>query len=273
MAARRHTLETSLPSRPLRIQADVTRLVQVLVNLLNNAAKYSEEGSTIRLSVAAEDGSAVVRVIDPGAGIPERLLPKVFDLFTQDERSLDRSEGGLGIGLTVVKRITELHGGSVEAHSAGRGRGSTFTVRLPLHAAETTPEPPPARGHRASSMRCLIVEDNADAARMLEVALTLEGHEIQVAFDGASAVARAAAFRPDALILDIGLPGMNGYEVARAIRQLPGLADIVIVGVTGYGQAADYEHSRRAGFDAHLVKPIEIETLLDALAAGPKRAN
>ena len=271
MTARRQTLETTMPDGPLLIQADLTRMVQVLVNLLNNAAKYSDEGAKIRLSVTSEDGEAVLRVADSGAGIPNRLLPKIFDLFTQDERSLDRSQGGLGIGLTLVKQITELHGGTVEAHSAGRGRGSTFTVRLPLHDAERTPAPPPTRGHHASPKRCLVVEDNIDAAHMLEVALSLDGHQVQVAYDGMTAVETAQTFRPQAIVLDIGLPGMNGYDVARAIRLLPGLADVVIIGLTGYGQAADYEESLRAGFDAHLVKPTEIDTLLDALAAGRRR--
>ena len=271
IAARGQTLESFVPSVPLLIQADLTRLVQVLVNLLNNAAKYSDEGAAIRLSVTSEDGFAVLRVVDAGAGIPARLLPKVFDLFTQDERSLDRSQGGLGIGLTLVKQITELHGGTVEAHSAGRGQGSTFTVRLPLHDAERVQPHPRAGGGRTSPMRCLVVEDNTDAARMLEVALTLEGHEVMLAIDGVAAVETAAAFRPDAIVLDIGLPRMNGHEAAAAIRQLPGLADVVIIGLTGYGQAADYEQSRRAGFDAHLVKPVEIDTLLDALASGRRR--
>jgi PAS domain S-box-containing protein len=271
IASRRQTLESSMPAEPLLVQADLTRLVQVLVNLLNNAAKYSDEGTTIRLSVTSEDGLAVVRVADAGAGIPPRLLPKIFDLFTQDERSLDRSQGGLGIGLTLVKQITELHGGSVEAHSEGRGLGSTFTVRLPLHDSERPPLHPSARPDRTTPLRCLVVEDNADAARMLEVALTMEGHEVMLAADGVAAVETAAAFQPDVIVLDIGLPRMSGYEAAAAIRQLPGLADVVIIGLTGYGQAADYEQSRRAGFDAHLVKPVEIDTLLDALAAGRRR--
>lgn len=275
LAARRQQLESSVPAAPLLVQADVTRLVQVLVNLLNNASKFSDEGSTIRLSAASQGDSAVLRVEDRGAGIPARLLPKIFDLFTQDERSLDRSQGGLGIGLTLVKRITELHGGAVEAHSEGRGRGSTFTVKLPLHVPprDRRLQPQAAPTRPSTPQRCLIVEDNVDAARMLEVALTLEGHEVLVAFDGVSAVDMAAAFRPDVIVLDIGLPGMNGYDAANAIRQLPGQADVVIVGLTGYGQAADYEHSRRAGFDAHLVKPIEIDTLLNALAAGRRPAS
>ena len=268
-----HHLEVAVPSEPLLVQGDVTRLVQVLVNLLNNAAKYSDEGSTIRLTLEPEGGHAVLRVADTGTGITPHLLPKIFDLFVQDERTLDRSQGGLGVGLTLVKRITELHGGSVEAYSAGRGLGSTFTVRLPLEADERVPEPPRPHARRPDPLRCLIVEDNVDAARMLEVALRLEGHEVMVAFDGASAIDIAAAFRPEAIVLDIGLPRMNGYEAAAAIRQLPGLNDVIIVGVTGYGQSADYEQSSRAGFDAHLVKPIDTETLLDALATGRRRAG
>ena len=268
LEARQQRLETSASSEPLLVQGDLTRLVQVLVNLLHNAAKFSEPGATIRLSTNREDDWAVLRVADTGAGIPARLLPKIFDLFTQDERALDRSQGGLGIGLTLVKRITELHGGTVEAFSAGRGRGSTFTVRLPLHvsAGETVAPPALERTRPSRPLRCLVVEDNIDAARMLEMALTLEGHDVALAFDGPAAVTMAAAFRPDAIVLDIGLPGKNGYDAAHEIRQIPGLADIVIVGVTGYGQATDYERSRRAGFDAHLVKPVEVETLLNALA-------
>ena len=273
VARRHHHLQTSVPSEPLLVQGDVTRLVQVLVNLLNNAAKYSAEGATIRLTLESEGDTGVLRVSDTGPGIPHALLPKIFDLFIQGDRSLDRSPGGLGIGLTLVKRITELHGGSVEAYSAGPGQGSTFTVRLPLQVEHRAPDPPRAHARRPGPLRCLIVEDNVDAARMLEVALTLEGHEVMVAFDGPSAVEVAAAFRPEAIVLDIGLPRMNGYEVASAIRQLAGQNDVIIVGVTGYGQSTDYEQSGRAGFDAHLVKPVDTETLLDALATGRRRAG
>ena len=275
IAARRHALETSLADQTLLVHGDLTRLVQVLVNLLNNAAKYTNEAGTIRLSVSAEEGYAVLRVADTGLGIPARLLPKIFDLFTQDERGLDRAQGGLGVGLTLVKRITELHGGTVEAHSEGRGRGSTFTVRLPLqarhHAGRGKSVPPERRHHH--SLRCLVVEDNIDAARMLELALTLEGHEVKLAFDGSDAVTTAASFRPEAVVLDIGLPRMNGYDAARAIRQISGLDEVFIVAVTGYGQGPDYEHGRAAGFDAHLVKPIDIDTLLRTLAAGRQRGE
>lgn len=273
IAKRQHRLETSVPRDPLLVQGDVTRLVQVLVNLLNNAAKYSNEGATIRVDASEEGGHAVLRVVDTGAGIPPQLLPKIFDLFIQNERSLDRAPGGLGIGLTLVKRITELHGGSVEAYSEGPGRGSTFTVRLPLQTGERQPEAPRAHARRPGPLRCLIVEDNADAAHMLEMALTIEGHEVMVAHDGPAAIEIAAAFRPEAVILDIGLPRMTGYEVATAIRQLPDLAHVIIVGVTGYGQPADYEQSQRAGFNAHLVKPVDTETLLDALATGRRQAG
>jgi len=269
VTARRHRLETFLTPGPLTVKGDSTRLVQVLVNLLNNAAKYTNEGGVITVTVSTEASQAVLRVSDTGMGIPERLLPKIFDLFTQDERSLDRAQGGLGIGLTLVRRIVEMHHGTVEARSDGRGRGSEFTVRLPLHVTEDVAanrESPNARGP-SKPARCLIVEDNVDAARMLELALALEGHEVRLAFDGRDAIEAAAEFQPDAVILDVGLPRMNGYDAARAIRRLPGLEDVHIIALTGYGQAADREKSREAGVDEHLVKPIEIDVLLRALAA------
>lgn len=269
IAARRHQLTTALPSEAVLIRGDETRLVQVVVNLLSNAIKYTNEGGTIQVSVAREDGRAVLRVVDTGLGIPARLLPKIFDLFTQDDRTLDRAQGGLGLGLTIVRRITELHGGTVEASSEGSGRGSRFTVTLPLDG-----ESLPVRTHGASrsrpisSSRCLVVEDNVDAAHMLELALTLEGFQVRLAYDGLAAVESAAAFRPDVVLLDIGLPRMNGYEAARAIRDLPGLSDVHIIAVTGYGQLADVERARAAGVDSHLVKPVELDALLQVLAAG-----
>jgi two-component system CheB/CheR fusion protein len=243
--------------------------VQVLVNLLNNAAKCTKEGGTIRVVVASVGEQAEVRVSDTGTGIAPSRLPTIFDLFTQDERALDRSEGGLGLGLTLVRRITELHGGTVRATSPGRGQGSEFVVTLPLVRAEQpSPEgaliPEPRRGH----LRCLVVEDNVDAARMLDCALSLEGHEVRLAYDGHDALAAAAAFKPDAVVLDIGLPRLNGYDTARALRELPGLADVLIVALTGYGQDEDFEKTRAAGFDAHLVKPVEIDALLRTIAAG-----
>ena len=271
LTARRHTLLTSVPPGPVAIRGDVTRLVQVVVNLLNNAAKYTNEGGTITLDIMSEEPNAVVRVRDTGTGIPVRLISRIFDLFTQDERTLDRAQGGLGLGLTLVRRITELHGGTVEAHSEGRGFGSEFIVRLPLLSRDSVDVPVDRVVPHAymKPRRCLVVEDNVDAARMLELALTIEGHQVRLAFDGRDAVEAAAAFHPDAIILDIGLPRMNGYDAARAIRQLPGLADVHIVAVTGYGQPAEREKSREAGIDDHLVKPIDIDVLLETLAVPP----
>jgi len=269
IAARQHHLTTELPSEPVLIRGDETRLVQVVVNLLSNAIKYTNEGGAIEVSVKPENGRAVLRVVDTGLGIPPRLLPKIFDLFTQDDRTLDRAQGGLGLGLTIVRRITELHGGTVEAASEGSGRGSRFTVTLPLNG-----ESMPVRAdgqHRSrplNASRCLVVEDNVDAAHMLELALTLEGFQVRLAYDGLAAVEAAAVFKPDVVLLDIGLPRMNGYDAARAIRDLPGLSSVHIIAVTGYGQFADVEKARAAGVDSHLVKPVELDALLEVLAAG-----
>jgi CheY-like chemotaxis protein len=268
--ARRHSLITALPEQALVIRGDSTRLVQVLVNLLNNAAKYTDEGGAIRLAASSEGAHAVLRVQDTGMGISSRLLPRIFDVFTQDDRTLDRAQGGLGLGLTLVRRIVELHDGSVEAHSPGRGLGSEFVVRLPLHVAAAgvgtaAPMRSPARSRR--TLRCLVVDDNVDAARMLELALSLEGHQVRLAFDGHDAVEAAAAFQPDAIVLDIGLPRMNGYEAARGIRRIPGLGGVLISAATGYGQDIDREKSRDAGFDLHLVKPIDLDARLHAIDA------
>jgi PAS domain S-box-containing protein len=274
--ARHHYLETVVPDRPLVVRGDGTRLVQVLVNLLNNAAKYTDEGGTIRVVVDDRGGEAILRVIDNGAGISPRLLPKIFDLFTQDDRTLDRAQGGLGLGLTLVRRLTELHGGSVEARSDGRAGGSEFIVRLPMHHGEevsgltAVPAPSMRPGRR---LRCLVVDDNIDAAHMLETLLTAEGHDVHVAFDGRDAVDAAASYRPDAVVLDIGLPRMNGYDVARAIRRLPGLEQVLMIAATGYGQDSDRQKSREAGFDHHLVKPIELDVLLRTLAQDRSQAE
>ena len=272
--ARHHRLETTVPRLPIPVLGDATRLVQVLVNLLNNAAKYTNEGGTIRVSLTTEAAEAVVRVADTGTGISPRLLPRIFDLFTQDERTLDRALGGLGLGLTLVRRITELHGGAVEAYSEGPGAGSQFVVRLPLHfEAEPANVEGPLQALPSHPLRCLVVEDNVDAAQMLDLALRLEGHDVRLAFDGRDAIEAAAAFHPDAVVLDIGLPRLNGYDAARAIRQLPGLADVRIVALTGYGQATDHERSREAGIDEHLVKPVDLDALLRALAAERRQST
>jgi signal transduction histidine kinase len=266
--ARHHRLDTIMPPRVVRVVGDETRLIQVFVNLLNNAIKYTNDGGTIKVTVTENGANAEVHVVDTGTGIAPSLLPKIFDLFTQDERTLDRAQGGLGLGLTLVRKITELHGGTVEARSEGREQGSEFIVTLPLEAPvaavnDQTPESRPA----SRSLRCLVVEDNVDAAHMLEIALSLEGHNVRLAFDGVEAVDAAATFKPEAIILDIGLPLMNGFDAARAIRRLPGLGNVLIIALTGYGQAVDYQKSHEAGIDTMLVKPIELDDLLHAFAA------
>jgi PAS domain S-box-containing protein len=269
--ARRQTLEIVLPAEPLRVEGDVTRLSQVVLNLLNNAVKYTPEGGNIRLAVEVEGGQAVVRVADTGIGIPADLLPKIFDLFTQGDRSLDRSEGGLGIGLTLVRRLVELHGGAVGAHSEGSGRGSELVIRLPLLDAAQEPAggPPMEPLHPAVAHRVLVVDDNLDAAESMAALLAVWGHEVRSAHDGPSALAVAAEWRPDTVLLDIGLPRMSGYEVAERLRQLPGLGQVALIAVTGYGQEEDRRLSRDRGFDHHLVKPVEPEKLKRLIAAVP----
>jgi PAS domain S-box-containing protein len=269
--ARNHTLEILLSAEPLHVEGDLTRLCQVVLNLLNNAAKYTPEGGRIRLAVAREDEQVVIRVQDTGIGISADLLPRVFDLFTQGDSSLDRSEGGLGIGLTLVRRLVEMHGGSVEACSEGPGRGSEFTVRLPRLAA-----PLQAKGVKdaerpqpAGPLRVLVVDDHRDAAESLVILLRLWGHEVQSAHDGPTALAMAAAYRPDAVLLDIGLPGMNGYEVAERLQELPGWGNVMLVALTGYGQEEDRRRSRAAGFDRHLIKPVDPASLRRLLAPAP----
>jgi PAS domain S-box-containing protein len=268
--SREHTLEVLLPDEPLRIEGDLTRLSQVVLNLLNNAAKFTPKGGHIRLTVEREGAMAAIQVHDTGIGIPADLLPNVFDLFTQGDRSLDRTEGGLGIGLTMVQRLVKLHGGSVEVRSEGSGLGSEFVVRLPLLAVPASaPLPQRTRSQPASSRRVLVVDDNRDATETLELLLQLWGHEVQSALNGPEALSRAMEFRPEIILLDIGLPGMSGYEVARQLRTLPGFRDVFIVAVTGYGQDSDRIHSQEAGFGHHLVKPVQPEVLQELIASAP----
>jgi PAS domain S-box-containing protein len=267
--ARKHTLETLLPDEPLMTEGDLTRLSQIVLNLLNNAAKYTPEGGHLRLSVGEEGGKVVIRVRDTGIGIPADLLPKIFDLFTQGDGSLDRSEGGLGIGLTLVHKLVQMHGGSVEAHSEGPGSGSEFVVRLPLLDA---PSPDDATLQDAESSpptgsrRVLVVDDNHDSAESMAILVEIWGHEVRTAHDGPAALALAAEYRPDVVLLDIGLPGMSGYEVAKRLQELPGLERAILVAVTGYGQQSDRERTREAGFDHHLVKPVKPTHLQELLA-------
>ena len=255
-----HALSVTVPPARVPIHADPTRIGQVVSNLLTNAAKYTPDGGRIDVTVRQEGGTAVVRVTDTGVGIPADMLPRVFDLFTQVGENLDRSQGGLGIGLALVRKLAELHGGRVTAESPGPGRGSTFTVRLPVEpgaAPEAAPAADPADGPRARPRKVLVVDDNADGAASLAMVLGLAGPRTETAHSGPAALAAAARFRPDVVILDIGLPGMDGYEVARAIRADARLGRPVLVAVTGWGTDQDRQRAAAAGFDHHLVKPVD----------------
>ncbi len=268
-----HRLTVSLPAEPVYLEADATRIEQVLANLLHNAAKFTDPGGKIDLAVEIEGPQLVLRVRDDGQGIEPDLLPRIFDLFVQEDRSLARSHGGLGIGLTLVRSLVERHGGRVEARSEGPGRGSEFVVRLPRctdRAAEPA-EPCQERGEERGPARILLVEDNVDAADALAELLRLWGHEVEVAHDGAAAVrsaGAAGAIRPGVVLLDIGLPGMDGYQVAGALRRLPELQGTLIVALTGYGQESDRQRSAQAGFDYHLVKPVDLEELRRLVSKG-----
>jgi CheY-like chemotaxis protein/nitrogen-specific signal transduction histidine kinase len=264
--SRHHQLTVVTPPEPVRLEGDLTRLVQVVGNLLNNAAKYTDEGGHIRIEAAGEGAEAVIRVRDNGMGVPADLLPHVFDLFTQADRSLDRSQGGLGIGLTLVRQLVELHGGRVEARSAGFGQGSEFTVRLPAVAfvASTGAAAAESSQPAARALKILVVEDNVDSAEMMSFLLRLGGHEVRTAHDGQEALEAARVFVPQAVLCDIGLPGMNGYEVAERLREQPAFQETPLIALTGYGEEEARRRSKEAGFDYHLVKPVEPE-VLDAL--------
>ncbi len=270
-----HRLELDLPESALHVYADPVRLAQVVGNLLANAAKYTDAGGTIRLSVAHENGEAVLRVRDNGIGIAGEMLSGIFGLFVQLDHGSSRSQTGLGVGLTLVAKLVELHGGSIVATSDGLGKGSEFVVRLPLESAEPAPT---GDGHReraeggvaASGLRLLIVDDNHDAAESLAMLLQLQGHDVRVANDGPSALRTAIEYVPNVAFLDIGMPGMDGCEVARLLRRQPRLNGIVLAALTGWGQKEDRRRTADAGFDHHLVKPIELD-VLDRLLADVRR--
>jgi PAS domain S-box-containing protein len=272
--ARRHQLVAILPPAPLEVEGDLTRLVQVVANLLNNAAKYTDEGGRLSIEVTRQGAAVVISVRDNGLGISADLLPHIFDLFTQADRSLDRSQGGLGIGLTLVRQLVEMHGGSVEAKSDGPRRGSQFIVSLPARLAPATgaggsPDAPPVVA--TAPLRVLVVEDNVDSAEMLGFMLTLAGHDTRTAHDGEAALDVARRFQPQVILCDIGLPGLNGYDVARQLRAQPEFRHTRLIAVSGYGQDQDRRRSRDAGFDHHLTKPVEpgaLTALLGALGAG-----
>jgi signal transduction histidine kinase/two-component SAPR family response regulator len=262
---RRHDLQLRSGYRSLFVNGDFARLVQCVVNLLTNAAKYTEPGGTIHLSSREEHGDVLIEVSDNGAGIPADLLPRVFDLFVQSTRTLDRAQGGLGIGLSVVQRLVQMHGGHISAHSDGPQRGSTFSIRLP-RVAPPVARPDPQDGVVVTPKRILVVDDNADAANTLSMVLTLDGHEAMSVYTSKDAVEEAQSFAPDVILLDIGLPGMDGFEVARRIRATDAGRSISLVALTGYGQPEDRERALRSGFDEHLVKPIAPAALAVVLA-------
>jgi len=270
---RRHEITVSVPPEPIWLNADASRLEQVLVNLLTNAAKYTEEGGRIWLTVQREGEECVLRVRDTGVGISPALLPYVFELFTQAERSLDRSQGGLGIGLALVQRLTDLHKGRVEAYST-LGYGSEFVIRLPVLVPGTMP--PPVLATVAIQpitrpLRVLVVDDNVDTAVSISMLLEMSGHAVRTAHDGLTAVQAAVDYRPDVVLLDIGLPGLTGYEVAKRIRKIPALESAVLIAMTGYGQDSDRQRSLEAGFTHHLVKPARFEELQRILAAASEQ--
>jgi PAS domain S-box-containing protein len=269
--AQGQTLMVSVPSEPLWVEADPARLIQVIANLLNNAAKFSQRAGRVWLDAERQGDEAVLRVKDEGAGIAPDLLPHLFDLFVQGDKSLERSRGGLGIGLTVVHKLVEMHGGKVTAHSEGPGRGSELVIRLPLRQeaprpAQATSQSPGPPGKRASR-RVLVVDDNVDAAQSTAMLVRLWGHDVRVVHTGPEALQAAEEYQPDIVVLDIGLPGINGYEVARRLRQQPRYRQTVLAAVTGYGQEGDRSRSEEAGFDHHLTKPVDPATLQAILAS------
>lgn len=272
-----HELIVSLPSEAIHVNADPLRLAQVFANLLSNACKFTERGGRIHLTASRDGDDAVVSVRDTGIGIEHDARDRIFETFAQVKTTLEQSQGGLGLGLSLAKRITELHGGTIEARSEGPGRGSEFLVRLPL-----VPEPPPfeARPNEASepvtrgvsAQRILVVDDSHDSAESMSLLLQIHGNETRSAHDGVEAVAMAEEFRPDVVLMDIGMPRMDGYDACRRIRQRPWGRDVVLVALTGWGQAEDKRRSQEAGFDEHMVKPVDYAALMELLARVRRRA-
>jgi two-component system CheB/CheR fusion protein len=267
---RGQTIGVALPNEPARMNADPVRLTQVFSNLVDNAAKYGAAGNRIEISAQRAGGTLTVRVRDHGQGISAEALPRLFDMFYRADRSLEQHQGGLGIGLTLVRQLVELHGGHVEAASDGPGRGSTFTVRLPVLEG---PPPTAATGAQAASVsarRVLVVDDNRRAADSLATILRLDGHEVETAYDGREALAVVERFRPQVALLDIGMPELNGYEVARRLRAESWADGVYLVALTGLGTPEDRERAKEAGFDTHLVKPVDVD-VLEGILSGVAR--
>jgi PAS domain S-box-containing protein len=266
-----HKLTINLPSEKIHVNGDPVRLAQIFSNLLHNAAKYSKTergGGKIVLTARPDGPSVAVSIQDDGVGISQAMLPRVFEMFAQVGKSIDQSEGGLGIGLALAKRLVEMHGGHIEASSEGLGMGSQFTVYLPIANVEPSAEEKSGKNGMTNeaARRILVADDNADVAESFEVMLQMFGHEVQTAFDGLEALERAEEFRPDVIVLDVGMPKLDGYETARRIRQQPWGQDVVLIAVTGWGNEEDKNRSAEAGFDIHLVKPVDADTILKSVA-------
>jgi signal transduction histidine kinase/DNA-binding response OmpR family regulator len=277
LGQREQVLDVLLPRDPIEIEGDAVRLSQVLSNLVNNASKFSPVHSRIRLEASYDDGELQIAVKDEGAGIAPEFLPHMFELFAQADQSLDRSQGGLGIGLTLVKHLVELHGGRVWATSEGLGKGAAVTIALPARVATEPAQPLPSVTHtplpeRAGVSRILVVDDLAASAETLMTLLEMEGFQVRVAHDGQAALEIAREFRPNVVLLDIGLPGMNGFEVAHGLRAQPECQDALLIALTGYGEAESRSRSAQAGFDFHMVKPADVNLLLTMLA-NPEEAR
>jgi CheY-like chemotaxis protein/anti-sigma regulatory factor (Ser/Thr protein kinase) len=276
---RTHTLTVNVARSGLAVNGDPTRLSQVVSNLLTNAAKYTPPGGRVSVHATEEGADVVLRVRDTGMGVAPDVLPHIFDRFVQERQAIDRSQGGLGLGLTIVRNFIEGHGGSVSARSEGLGRGTEFIVRLPKATGALQPFREPVTSSRAAAvrpspgaLRVLVVDDNEDGAIMLADVLASKGYDTRVAHDAPAALRVAAGFLPDVAFLDIGLPVMDGYELATHLRRLAGLADVRLIAVTGYGQDSDRKRSRDAGFYDHLVKPVDLDAIEAIVAAAPLRA-
>jgi CheY-like chemotaxis protein len=262
-----HEVQASVPAEPLLVYADAVRLTQVFGNLLSNSSKYTPAGGVIRVTARRRENVAEITFADTGIGIAPDQLERIFEMFVQVDRPTEGSQGGLGIGLTLANRLVHLHGGSIEAKSAGVGHGSEFIVRLPIateHGADE-PQPPPSTPHTNRAYRVLVVDDNRDAASSLVLLLEIAGHKAARAHDGPSALEAAEKERPEVILLDIGLPTLNGYEVCRRIRARPWGASVMLIALTGWGQEEDRRRSHEAGFDGHLVKPVEYAELMTLL--------